>query len=97
MRNITTPRVLCTKIYSWKKKADREKVKFLRDRIHEGYMHQWVVDNMPVTWCYSIMESEKPFCTTRFPVGCYVTENGQRHDACFLSVSCGEEGREGQE
>ncbi len=34
-----------------------------RERIHETYMymHQWVVDNMPVTWCYSIMESDKPF------------------------------------
>ena len=92
MQNVTTPKVLCTKRYCWKKKADREKVEFLRDRIFEGYMHHWVVDDMPVTWCYSIMDhqSEKPFCTTHFPVGCYVTENGQQHDACFLSVSCGE-------
>ncbi len=32
-----------------------------RERIHAAYMHQCVVDNMPVTWCYSIMESDKPF------------------------------------
>ncbi len=32
-----------------------------RERIYEAYMHQWVVDNMPVTWCYSIMESDKSF------------------------------------
>ncbi len=32
-----------------------------RERIHEAYMHQWVVDNMPDTWCSSIMESDKPF------------------------------------
>ncbi len=32
-----------------------------RERIHEAYTYQWVVDNMPVTWCYSIMESDKPF------------------------------------
>ena len=51
-------------------------------------MQQWVIDNMPVTWCYKILESDKPFCTTRFPVGCYVTSSGQRHDACFLSVGC---------
>jgi len=49
-------------------------------------MHQWVIDNMPVTWCYSIVESSDLYCTTRFPVGCYVTKEGVRHDACYLSV-----------
>ena len=73
----------CEKTYSHRK----GQLTFLKERIHEGYMQQWVVDNMPVTWCYNILESDKPFCTTRFPVGCYVTSTGQRHDACFLSVS----------
>ena len=50
-------------------------------------MHQWVIDNMPVTWCYSIMESDQPYCTTRFPVGCFITPEGVKHDACYLSVS----------
>ena len=86
MQNMSQPQLVCNKTYS-KRKSEREKLQFLKERIHEGYMHQWVVDNMPVTWCYSILESAKPFCTTRFPVGCYVTESGQRHDACFLSVS----------
>lgn len=63
------------------------KLGFLYDRIHENYMQQWVIDNMPVTWCYSIVESKQPYCTTRFPVGCYVTPEGVRHDACYLSVS----------
>ena len=61
-------------------------IRFLYERIHENYMQQWVVDNMPVTWCYSIVESNKPYCTTRFPVGCYVTPEGVPHDACYLSV-----------
>lgn len=47
-----------------------------------------VIDNMPVTWCYTVANSAQPFCTTRFPVGCYVTHSGKPHDACFLSVSC---------
>ena len=84
--DIDEPLVPCTKTYTHKR-SSRQKLTFLKDRIHEGYMQQWVVDNMPVTWCYSIMESNKPFCTTRFPVGCYVTNGGQRHDACFISVS----------
>ncbi len=32
-----------------------------RERIHAAYTHQWVVDNMPVTWCYSIIENDKTF------------------------------------
>ena len=51
-----------------------------------GNLHR-VVDNMPVTWCYTVANSQQPFCTTRFPVGCYVTHSGKPHDACFLSVS----------
>ena len=54
---------------------------------HLGYSHR-VIDNMPVTWCYTVANSAQPFCTTRFPVGCYVTHSGKPHDACFLSVSC---------
>ena len=78
---------LCTKTYKKDGREDWTKLLFLRERIHERYMQQWVIDNMPVTWCYSILGSKKTFCTTRFPVGCYVTENGVRHDACYLSVS----------
>ena len=82
-KNVTKPTVVCEKHYNKKKGP----LAFLKERIHEAYMQQWVIDNMPVTWCYKILESEKPFCTTRFPIGCYVTASGQRHDACFLSVS----------
>ena len=53
---------------------------------HLGNSHR-VIDNMPVTWCYTVANSAQPFCTTRFPVGCYVTHSGKPHDACFLSVS----------
>ncbi|XP_065888892.1 transmembrane 9 superfamily member 2-like [Dysidea avara] len=85
-KNITDEK-LCTKTY---KRVDDTKLKFLRDRIHEAYMHQWVIDNMPVTWCYTVANSDQPFCTTRFPVGCYVTHSGKPHDACFLSAQLSE-------
>ncbi len=85
-KNISS-KVLCTQSYDPGKAEDKKKLKFLYDRIHEDYMHQWVIDNMPVTWCYSITESDQQYCTTRFPVGCYVTIEGVRHDACYLSVS----------
>ena len=83
---MTTPVNLCNKTYTHKRK-DREKLKFLIDRIREEYMHQWIVDNMPVAWCYRVIGSDTPFCNTRFPVGCYVNDDGVKHSACFLSVS----------
>ena len=85
-KNQSTAKLLCQRTYQ-NKKEDKSKLNFLRARIHESYMHQWVIDNMPVTWCYSVMESNQQFCTTRFPVGCFVTEEGVKHDACYLSVS----------
>ena len=85
--NITKHQQLCSKTYDSSKKGDVKNLKFLHDRIHENYMHQWVIDNMPVTWCYSIVESSDLYCTTRFPVGCYITKEGVKHDACYLSVS----------
>ena len=49
-------------------------------------MHAWVIDNMPVTWCYKIMNSNKQYCSPRFPVGCYVSKDGTRQEACYISV-----------
>lgn len=78
---------LCSRKYDLSKRADRRKLHFIRERIIEGYMHAWVIDNMPVTWCYHLTSSEKQFCTTRFPVGCHVSKDGTRQEACFVSVS----------
>ena len=82
--NIIDPRIVCSKTYT-SDSSSQKKLQFLRDRIHEEYMQQWVIDNMPVTRCYTILDSEEPYCTTQFPVGCYVTDEGQAHDACFIS------------
>ena len=77
---------LCTKKYSLDKGKDRKTLSFLVSRIKEGYMHAWVVDNMPVTWCYKILNSDKQFCSPRFPVGCHVSSDGTRQESCYLSV-----------
>ena len=82
-----TERKLCTKTYERGNKDDEAKLNFLHERIYENYMHQWVIDNMPVTWCYSTFESDNPYCKTRFPIGCYITPGGVKQDACYLSVS----------
>ena len=41
-----------------------------------SYEQHWIIDNMPVTWCYDTEGSNK-FCTTGFPMGCYVTPQGR--------------------
>ena len=84
-KNVTNQN-LCKKTYSLKTKKDRKIVHFLRERIIEGYMHSWVIDNMPVTWCYHMATTDKQYCTTRFPVGCHVSKDGTRQDACYISV-----------
>lgn len=39
---------------------------------------------MPVTWCYPLEDSHQ-YCSTGFPMGCYVRENGGSQD-CVISV-----------
>lgn len=85
--DVTSPIILCNKTYTHEPKGRKKKLKFLSARIREDYMQQWVVDNMPVAWCYRVVDNEQQFCTTRFPIGCYVNDDNVRHDACFISVS----------
>ena len=85
-KNVTNQN-LCTKQYKLSVKKDRKVIHFLRERIIEGYMHAWVIDNMPVTWCYHMAAADKQFCTTRFPIGCHVSKDGVRQDSCYISVS----------
>ena len=42
---------------------------------------------MPVTWCYEVADSNNKYCSTGFPIGCYVTSQGQQKDACVINVS----------
>ena len=42
---------------------------------------------MPVTWCYEVADEERKYCSTGFPIGCHVSEDGQARDACVTSVS----------
>ena len=46
-----------------------------------------IIDNMPVTWCYDVADETSGFCSTGFPIGCHVSEDGQARDACVTSVS----------
>ena len=39
---------------------------------------------MPVTWCYPV-ENGQHYCSTGFPMGCYVDKKGNPKDACVIS------------
>ena len=41
---------------------------------------------MPVTWCYDVADETSKYCSTGFPIGCHVSEDGQARDACVTSV-----------
>jgi transmembrane 9 superfamily protein 2/4 len=43
------------------------------------------IDNMPVTWCYQ-GEPGQQFCSTGFPMGCYLPKSGKPKDACVMNV-----------
>lgn len=48
-----------------------KKLMILKKGMSLSYQHHWIVDNMPVTWCYPL-ENERQFCSTGFPMGCLV-------------------------
>ncbi|XP_065644193.1 transmembrane 9 superfamily member 2 isoform X2 [Hydra vulgaris] len=81
-----TCKEVCTKTYKKDSKEDDAKLDFLRKGIMQNYQHHWIVDNMPVTWCYDVADTEnKKYCSTGFPIGCWVAENGDPKDACVIN------------
>ncbi|XP_043275405.1 transmembrane 9 superfamily member 2 isoform X2 [Venturia canescens] len=58
----------------------------LKQGMFLNYQHHWIVDNMPVTWCYPL-ESGRQYCSTGFPMGCYSRESRLNMDTCSISAS----------
>lgn len=77
-------KVLCTKKYTKANTDDQKKLALLRKGMFMNYQHHWIVDNMPVTWCYPV-ENGLHYCSTGFPMGCYVDKKGNPKDACVIS------------
>uniref|UniRef100_UPI00398E80D4 transmembrane 9 superfamily member 2 n=1 Tax=Pristiophorus japonicus TaxID=55135 RepID=UPI00398E80D4 len=80
---------VCTKEYNIGKDAEKSKLAFLKNGMHLNYQHHWIIDNMPVTWCYDVEDGQK-FCNPGFPVGCYITKGGRPKDACVINSSFNE-------
>ncbi|XP_041846008.1 transmembrane 9 superfamily member 2 isoform X2 [Melanotaenia boesemani] len=76
--------LVCTKTYKKDNKEDDDKLKFLKMGMQLNYQHHWIIDNMPVTWCYDVEDGQK-YCNPGFPIGCLVTSDGRAKDACVIN------------
>lgn len=74
-------KLLCRKSYDLSNANDVKKLGRLKKGIAFNYQHHWIVDNMPVTWCY-LANDGKSYCSTGFPMGCHVDEVGTLNNAC---------------
>ncbi|XP_076392781.1 transmembrane 9 superfamily protein member 2 isoform X3 [Megachile rotundata] len=74
----------CEKKYKGGDEDAEKKLEFLRKGMALNYQHHWIVDNMPVTWCYQL-EDEQQYCSTGFPMGCYSRESRSQQDSCSIS------------
>lgn len=70
MKNVSCE-VVCTKEYD---NSKNHLLSVLRKGISLNYHHHWIMDNMPVTYCYQTDES-KQYCQTGFQMGCYTKKN----------------------
>ncbi|VDD86354.1 unnamed protein product [Enterobius vermicularis] len=76
---------LCVKDYRAGDPIDRQKLLLLKSGMKLNYQHRWIVDNMPVMFCF-LNQQGNLVCTTGFPMGCYVTPGGIPKDACMLDT-----------
>ncbi|KAJ8266944.1 hypothetical protein GJAV_G00136450 [Gymnothorax javanicus] len=82
---------VCSRTYDPTTKQGRKKLYFLMRGMRLNYQHHWIVDNMPVTWCYDVDKGQK-YCSPGFPIGCFVTPAGQPKDACIINANFNKKG-----
>ncbi|XP_020779036.1 transmembrane 9 superfamily member 2 isoform X2 [Boleophthalmus pectinirostris] len=76
---------VCTKNYKKGSQDDATRLDFLKMGMQLNYQHHWIIDNMPVTWCYDVEDGQK-YCNPGFPIGCLVTLDGRAKDACVINA-----------
>ncbi|XP_070538417.1 transmembrane 9 superfamily member 2-like [Ptychodera flava] len=85
---------LCKKEYKTKDKDQIKHLRFLMDGLKQNYQHHWIIDNMPVTWCYDVegtaASTQNKYCSPGFPIGCYVTAKKTPKDACVINPAYSE-------
>lgn len=74
---------VCKRKYQKGDESDTKKLRFLKKGILLNYQQHWIVDNLPIVWCY-LTEDNRRFCSRGFPIGCYVSKSGIQKDVCKL-------------
>ncbi|KAK7597854.1 hypothetical protein V9T40_010079 [Parthenolecanium corni] len=77
-------KVCAPKVYRPGDSESKSKLRFLKRGMSLNYQHYWIVDNMPVTWCYILSNNEQQ-CNVGFPMGCYNSKS-QANDICTSLV-----------
>lgn len=83
MKNVKCATV-CKRTYYGGNRESEKKLEFLKKGMAFNYQHHWIVDNMPVTWCYQL-EDERQYCSTGFPMGCFSRESRSQVDTCSIN------------
>ncbi|XP_046747460.1 transmembrane 9 superfamily member 2 isoform X2 [Diprion similis] len=78
--------VLCKKTYSGGDEQSAKKLQLLKKGMALNYQHHWIVDNMPVTWCYPL-ENSRQYCSTGFPMGCLSKDVRSPTDMCNIGYN----------
>lgn len=75
--------VLCTKFYKAGESESDRKLMIMKKGMSLNYQHHWILDNMPITWCYNL-QNDRQYCSTGFPMGCLVrgSRNNEVEDSC---------------
>lgn len=79
-----TCKFLCSRKYVGGNPEDMAKLDILKKGMSLNYQHHWIVDNMPVTWCY-LLDDMRHCCVPGFPMGCYVGEKLNPEDICNMN------------
>ncbi|XP_077388390.1 transmembrane 9 superfamily member 2-like isoform X2 [Festucalex cinctus] len=77
---------VCAKTYKKDNHEDATRLDFIKMGMQLNYQHHWIIDNMPVTWCYDV-EDKQVYCNPGFPIGCFVTADGRPKDACVINAN----------
>ncbi|XP_033227639.1 transmembrane 9 superfamily member 2 isoform X2 [Belonocnema kinseyi] len=85
MKNLTCEEA-CTKSYVGGTEETERKLQLLKKGMALNYQHHWIVDNMPVTWCYTLTD-ERNYCSIGFPMGCYSGETRSQDSPCDIDNS----------
>uniref|UniRef100_UPI00358FFFF5 transmembrane 9 superfamily member 2-like isoform X1 n=1 Tax=Myxine glutinosa TaxID=7769 RepID=UPI00358FFFF5 len=83
-KDVKCAKVCDVKVYDPTSKEDQARLHFIMQAMQLNYHNYWIIDNMPVTWCYNV-EDGKKYCSTGFPVGCFVNDEGLMKDACAIN------------